>query len=113
MLAGPVRSCGLAGRFGHWSSAANYVLNAVLLVMVGLGALGVCAWLGRKVSRASELLVATALGAAMCFLLQMLPVVAFLAFFLLSELALGLAAVSGFGSLPRRPVPAEPQTGTR
>ena len=31
-------------------------LNAVLLVMVGLGAPGVCAWLGRKVSRARGLL---------------------------------------------------------
>ncbi len=84
-----------------WSDALGYVLDAVLLVMAGVGALGVYAWLGRKAAPASQPFAAAVLGAALSFLLQLVPVAGFFAFLLLCLLALGVAALSGLGNFGR------------
>ncbi len=91
----------VAVRFEYWSNAAGYVFNAVLLVIGGMGALGVYMWLGRKAAPASPPFAAVALGAALAFLLQLVPLAGFLACLLLCLLALGVAVLSGFGSFPR------------
>ncbi len=61
------------------------------------------AWLGRRVLPAGRLFAVVALGVGLSFLLELVPLAGFFVFVLVLVVALGAAAVSGFGSVGQAP----------
>jgi len=72
-----------------------WLLFFVLLVV---GYTGISYWVGRSLVSSSGPMAATLLGAVLVTILQLIPVVGWLAFFAFSLMAMGSALLSGFGT---------------
>lgn len=92
-------------------ATAVAVLLALTLIV---GYAGLSTWIGQTLARSVGPLGALLLGALVITILQLLPVLNFLAFPIFFLLALGSAILSGFGTAPdwlsRQFSPPSPQT---
>ncbi|MFQ5818320.1 MAG: hypothetical protein ACE5H2_10270 [Terriglobia bacterium] len=92
------------------------VVSVALVVTLVVGYTGLSFWLGRSLARGVTPLVALLLGALLITILQLIPFLGLLVFLVFVLLALGSAALSGYGSatdwLPRQFAtrPATPPT---
>ncbi len=90
------------------------IVSVALFVTLVVGYTGLSFWLGRSLAAGSAPLVAVLLGALLITILQLIPFVCLITFPVFVLLALGSAAVSGYGTasdwLPRQfaPRPAVP-----
>ena len=72
-----------------------WILYFVLLVV---GYTGISYWVGRSMVSSSGAMAATLLGAVLVTILQLIPFVGWMAFFVFSLMAMGSALLSGFGT---------------
>jgi hypothetical protein len=72
-----------------------WMLYFVLLVV---GYTGISYWVGRSLVSSSGAMAATLLGAVLVTILQLIPIVGWMAFFAFSLMAMGTALLSGFGT---------------
>lgn len=106
-----------ADRFGRWADWVDYGLTAVLLVLLGAGFTGLAYAIGGAFLPRTTA-AAVAIGGALLFALQLIPIAGFLVVLLLVVLGLGSAALSGLGfrggsvALPP-PYPPPPRRQTR
>jgi hypothetical protein len=80
---------------GPLLSLPFWMLFFVLLVV---GYTGISYWVGRSLVSSSGAMAATLLGAVLVTILQLIPVVGWMAFFIFSLMAMGSALLSGFGT---------------
>ena len=84
-------------RLGDWEDAGTWTIFVIMVVLFALGAMGVCASIGRRV-RAVGTLMAVLAGTGIILGLALVPVAGFVAYSLAWFLALGCGVVSFFGS---------------
>jgi hypothetical protein len=70
----------------------------IFFVLLVVGYTGISYWVGRSMASSSGAMAATLLGAVLVTILQLIPIVGWLAFFAFSLMALGSALLSGFGT---------------
>jgi hypothetical protein len=80
---------------GPLLSFPAWLLFFVLLVV---GYTGISYWVGRSLVSSSGAMAATLLGAVLVTILQLIPIVGWMAFFAFSLMAMGSALLSGFGT---------------
>jgi hypothetical protein len=74
-----------------------FPLFLALLVLLVVGYTGISYWVGRGMLSSSGAMAATLLGAVLVTVLQLIPLVGWMAFFVFSLMAMGAALLSGFG----------------
>jgi hypothetical protein len=81
-----------------WIPAFSFPFSLLFFVLMVVGYTGISYWVGRSLLSGSSPLAATLLGAVLVTVLQLIPVVGWMAFFVFSLMAIGAALLSGFGT---------------
>jgi hypothetical protein len=77
---------------------AHFPFALALFVVLVVGYAGVSYWVGRGLLPSSSALAAALLGAVLVTIIQLIPIIGQIAFMVFSMIALGSAALSGFGT---------------
>ncbi len=106
VLVGTILLFIIFSRMGPLTPALATLVSVALVITLVMGYTGICLWLGRSLARGRGPLVAILLGAVLITVLQLIPLLGLFAFLVFFLLALGSAALSGYGSamdwLPQR-----------
>jgi hypothetical protein len=76
----------------------SFPIWLLLFVLLVVGYTGISYWVGRSLVSSSGSMAATLLGAVLVTILQLIPLVGWMAFFAFSLMAMGSALLSGFGT---------------
>jgi len=81
-----------------WVPGINFPFVLILFVLLVVGYAGISYWVGRGMLPRVNPVLAAFLGAVLVTILQMIPVVGWIAGFIFSIMALGIPVTSGFGT---------------
>lgn len=76
----------------------QFPLGLAMFIILVVGYAGISYWVGRSLVGGSGPLAAALLGAVLVTILQLIPIVGWVAFMIFSMMALGSAVLSGFGT---------------
>lgn len=81
-----------------WIPGLQFPFGAILFVVLVVGYAGVSYWVGRGLAPRANAVLAAFLGAILVTIIQMIPIVGWIAGFIFFMMALGTPVVSGFGT---------------